>query len=532
VNLTRRQLLGAGAAVSVLGVAAACGGSGAASPATRAVSTGARRTGLTTPRPGSAAGVSAADWARLRDSLTGRLVRPGQPGYLRDVELYDPRFDGARPRGIVYCATADDVARGLAFARAHDLALAARSGGHSYAGYSTSRGLVLDVTSMAGVRVAAGRATVGAGARLIDVYSTLGALGVGLPAGSCPTVGIAGLTLGGGQGVLGRARGLTCDRLREVTLVTADGVTRTVGPGDPTGLFWACQGGGGGNFGVVTSFTFSTFTAPKVALFFLTWPWAAASQVLPAWQSWAPSAPDELWSNCLLLANPAVGSTVPLLRVGGVYQGSAANLSGLLSGLAGKAGSHPVTRFVEEVPFTHAMYVEAGCADLTRDGCHLPTEVAGGQLVRSPVLAKSDYLTRVLPAAGVAAILAAVDDRQHSTSAQGGVAYDSYGGVINRVAPGATAFVHRDTLCCAQYTASFAAGASAATLAGDRAWLDQIHSGQRPYVSGQAYQNYIDPTLADWEQAYYGSNLARLRHVKARYDPDQVFRFAQSIPPA
>ncbi len=531
MTLTRRELLaaaGAAGTAGLLGAAAACGTSAAAGQATPPAGRSATRRASAHPQ----AGVSAADWARLRASLTGRLVRPGQPGYAGDAALYDPRFAAVRPRGIVFCATPDDVARSLAFAREYGLPLAARAGGHSYAGYSTSPGLVIDVTAMARVAITPGRATVGAGARLIDVYSALGARGVGLPGGSCPTVGIAGLTLGGGQGVLGRARGLTCDRLTSVSLITADGVARTLDPGDTTGLFWACQGGGGGNFGVVTSFTFRTFPAPEVALCFLTWPWAAAAHVLPAWQSWAPGAPDELWSNCLLLANPSPGSGTPLLQIGAVYQGSAAALGGLVNQLVTRVGTAPSSRFTEQVPFLHAMYVEAGCADLTQDECHLPGQSPGGELTRSPLLAKSDYLTRALPDAGVAAVISAVDDRQHSTTAQGGVAYDSYGGAINRVAPGATAFVHRDTICCAQYTASFAAGASAATLAADRRWLEQFHAAQRPYVSGQAYQNYIDPTLTDWQQAYYGANLTRLRQVKARYDPDQVFRFAQSIPPA
>ena len=150
--------------------------------------------------------------------------------------------------------------RSIAFVRAHDLPIAARSGGHSYAGYSTGTGLVCDVTAMHRVTVngAAGTATVGAGARLIDLYAALAPHGVCVPGGSCPTVGIAGLTLGGGQGVVGRRFGLTCDVLTSLQVVTAAGDLLTCDANEHADLYWACRGGGGGNFGVATSFTFAT----------------------------------------------------------------------------------------------------------------------------------------------------------------------------------------------------------------------------------------------------------------------------------
>ncbi len=154
-------------------------------------------------------------------------------------------------------------------------------------------------------------ATVGAGTRLIDFYHGLAAKGRAVPGGSCPTVGIAGLTLGGGIGVTARAYGLTCDSLESLQIVTANGavLTATASPGQYSDLFWACQGGGGGNFGVVTSFTFRTAAGPEPVLFSLSWPWSQAARVVAAWQSWAPNAPDALWSNLHLAAAP--GGTTP-----------------------------------------------------------------------------------------------------------------------------------------------------------------------------------------------------------------------------
>jgi hypothetical protein len=158
-------------------------------------------TGPTTATP--------ADWRTLARSLDGTLYRPTSPGYQVASTLFDPRFDGAHPRAVVRCASPGDVQRSIAFARAHAIPIAPRCGGHSYGGYSTGPGIVIDVSGMASVRPSAGGVRVGAGARLIDLYAALAPLRVAVPGGTCPTVGIAWLTLGGGQGVLGRKYGLT-----------------------------------------------------------------------------------------------------------------------------------------------------------------------------------------------------------------------------------------------------------------------------------------------------------------------------------
>lgn len=190
----------------------------------------------------------------------------------------------------------------------------------------------------------AGTAVIGAGARLIDVYAALAAHGRALPAGSCPTVGIAGLTLGGGVGVLSRSYGLTADRVQQVELVTADGTLHRADAGTDPDLFWASRGGGGGNFGVATSFTVSTVPAPALTTFSLNWPWAAAADVLAGWQQWAPPAPDEIWSTLLLLAHPANAPQTPVVRVSGVCVGSATHTASLVDGLVRAVGSPPSSR--------------------------------------------------------------------------------------------------------------------------------------------------------------------------------------------
>ena len=519
-SLKRRAFLGiaagGAAAVAFPGVArAATGGSLAAS------SILAR-----------AAGPTPADWTALGHDLAGPLVRPGEAGYATDKLLFDPRFDGQHPAGIAYVKNAHDVSTCLAFVRKFGVPFAARSGGHSYAGWSGSSGLIIDVGNFRMGPVSGSTAVVGAGTRLIDFYNGLASHGRAVPGGSCPTVGIAGLTLGGGIGVTARAYGLTCDALESVQVVTANGavLTATADPGHDNDLFWACQGGGGGNFGVVTSFTFRTQPAPRPCLFSMSWPWSQAARVVAAWQSWAPHAPDALWSNLHLAARP--GGSTPTITVGGTYLGSAADAAKLIDQLWAKAGKPPHWSLSNPQSFLSAMLVEAGCSTIGYQACHLPWYASGGKLSRQPQFAKSDFFTTPLSTSGINTLLAGIVALQRVHGAAGGVggiAFDALGGAVNRVKPGATAFVHRNALFGAQYTTDWTNGAGSAGINNQHTWLRKYWASMRPYASGQAYQNYIDPDLTNWRQAYYGGNYARLVAIKKKYDPTRLFTFPQAI---
>ncbi|MCU1355115.1 MAG: FAD-binding oxidoreductase [Acidimicrobiales bacterium] len=448
--------------------------------------------------------------------MRGGVTRPPDRTYAADRVLFNPLFDGIRPQGIAHCATAAEVATSLAFARHHGLPFTARSGGHSFGGYSTSQGLVIDLEPANQVQVQGnGTATVGSGARLGDVYARLADRGVMIPAGSCPSVGIAGLTLGGGVGVVARKYGLTIDNLRAAEIVVADGRTLTCDANREPDLFWALRGGGGGNFGIVTSFTFATHPAPTLALASIHWPWSAAGAVLSAWLDWAPSAPDELWSNALLLAGDDKRAGVePTVRIGAAFVGAAGALRDLLDSLVATVGAAPSSRSGRTVSYLDAMTYEGG-----------------GSTAREASVARSEYLAAKLPPAGIQTVVDAVARRQADPQlGGGGAAFDAYGGAINRVAPAATAFVHRDPLCGVLFNGTFADDAAPVVVEANRSWVDDLGSAVKPYVNGEAYQNYIDPRRADWADAYYGRNLDRLRAVKGRYDPDDVFHFAQSIP--
>jgi FAD/FMN-containing dehydrogenase len=529
---TRRGLLWAAGAAAGAGLLAACTQARSA-PAPAAARQPARLPSPSAPATATA-GPAAADWQALQHGLsTQRLLRPGQAGYHTARLLFDPRFDYLRPAGVAYCATPADVALCLSFVRRFALPVAARSGGHSYGGWSGTPGLVVDVTPMNLFQLGPGgqSVTVGTGTHLIDLYHKLAGHGLAVPGGSCATVGVAGLTLGGGVGVVGRAFGLSCDNLEAMQIVTADGSVLDIDPSHHADLFWACRGGGGGNFGVATSFTFRTRQLSSMVLFFLDWPWSQAERVIASWQSWAPQAPDALWSNVHLSAAP--GGPTPTIQVGGTYLGGTGGLTALLDKLYAAVGSSPVNPSVQENSYWQAMLFLAGCSG-TVDQCHLPWQAPGGQLMRQPSYAKSDFFTAKLPGAGIRTLLAGVEALTGVAGAStgaGGVALDAFGGALNRVAPDATAFVHRDALFLAQYSTEWGAGATTSQVASQHRWLRKFYGSMRPYASGQCYQNYADPDLANWQQAYYGANYPRLAHVKGLYDPGQLFRFAQGITP-
>jgi FAD/FMN-containing dehydrogenase len=423
----------------------------------------------------------------LGSQLRGPLLRPGSSGYGAARVIENERYE-IRPRGIALAQDERDVAACVRFAARSPLPFAVRSGGHSYAGYCLCHGLVCDLRRLNTIRIAPnGRSvTVGAGVLAIDLITALAARSLAVPTGSCPTVGISGLALGGGLGFAARALGATCDNLESLRIVTADGRVRTVSAQTSPDLYWACRGGGGGNFGAVTELTFRTHPVGTAAYGFCDFPWSEAPAVVAAWQRLAPHAADELYLICAL----ETGSSGPTVRVFGQLLGGSES--------AFRAALAPLT----DLPGASLSTGSRGYLDVQRiwAGCATESARACRELRPSAFAAKSAYFDRPLSPAGVQEIVAAIERRRNGT---GAVLLDPYGGAVNRVAPGATAFVHRDQLYSAQLLA---------------------------YWASQAYQNYIDPSLAGWEQAYYGSNLPRLRDVKRHYDPDQVFRFAQSIP--
>jgi FAD/FMN-containing dehydrogenase len=430
--------------------------------------------------------------------LTGRVVRPADADYDAARANFNGRFS-MRPSAIVFAATTTDVAHAIAWARANNQPLRARSGRHSYEAYSlVDNGVVLDVSGLDSVAYDAvsGRARIGAGAALLDVYDKLGGSGVALPTGSCASLGIAGVTLGGGVGVLGRKYGLTCDQLVSADLVTADGRTLTASASSEPELFWALRGGGGGNFGVVTSFEFRVQPAAGVAIYNVSWNGADFPSVMSAWQKWAPYTDPGLFSEVSLDPHGCYSS--------GLYLGSADQLQKLLAPLL--AAGTPMNLQIQSMSF-----VDAARA-LSDEGPYVQPKFKSG----------SAYVKRALPDAAIAAL------QQHIAAAPNAfttVQCDNMGGAIAAIGAADSAFAHRDALFDIQLEAYWL---DAADEPAQRAWVKSARAALAPYTDG-AYVNYIDADVTDLA-SYYGANLARLSSVKRSYDGDGFFAFAQAIP--
>jgi FAD/FMN-containing dehydrogenase len=497
--LDRRAFLAAAGATGVAAVAG-CSGGGATASARAA-------------RTAAAARIAGAGSGTLAHAIKGKVIEHGASGFAAASHVYNERFDYVIPSAVAYPENSSDVSAAIKWATAHGVPIRARSGGHSYAGYSVlSNGVVLDLQNIRGVNVnhGGGTANIGAGAQLLDVYTALAAHGATIPAGSCPSVGVGGHLLGGGMGLAGRNFGLACDNIVGARIVTADGKIHDVDKHSNPDLLWALRGGGGGNFGVVTRFTMKLHKMPSSAsYFFVSWPWSAASDAVEAWLGWAPNARDELTS---ILHLNAVDP--PSLSVSGQYFGPESDLGSLLAPLRNAGGS--VTS--GQRGYLALQMLWAGCSTKSFAACHTLGTHPGGTFPRESFNAKSDYVSKQFSSAGRSALIHAVESRVGQPGS-GALLFDSYGGAINRVAPGATAFVHRNDLACIQYL----------SYGGGNSWLQSAWSAMRPYVSGMAYQNYIDSSLTSWRQAYYGSNYARLKSIRKTVDPHHLFNFPQAI---
>jgi FAD/FMN-containing dehydrogenase len=465
---------------------------------------------------GAGAAARGAD-ARLRAlarEVKGPLVVRGAAGYGRAKRVFNARYSGADPIAVLYAEGSADVSAAVRWAQRHGVRIVARSGGHSYAGYSTATGaLVVDLTRMASIAVdrSSRTAVIGAGARLIDIYRRLNNQGLTIPGGSCSTVGISGLAQGGGVGLAARKWGTTADNIVSFAIVTADGRHRVCTPLQHADLFWACRGGGGGNFGIVTSFTLRVHPVTGASYFNADWPWSEASGAVAAWQAFAPGAPDDLYA---LISLSTGGGSGPQVGAFGQYFGSQRRLRRVLRPLA-RAGASITTG---SASYYRLSLRWAGCAGQSIQRCRA--------FVPEIFAAKSDYFSRPISPGGRATMKRWIDIRQGQGTGTGAIILDAYGGAINRVKPDATAFVHRDQLFSAQYLSYWFNGRSGPQ---SLSWIRSFHAAMRPYASGYAYQNYIDPDLASWRRAYYGSNYDRLVEVKRTYDPDRLFRFRQAI---
>jgi FAD/FMN-containing dehydrogenase len=437
------------------------------------------------------------------------LLRPGDDAFAAYQLSFNARVV-VEPQLRVACKTADAVRTMVDWCRTHAVAFAVRSGGHCYEGLSQSPSVVIDTRLINGISVDARRGivTAGAGASLGAIYRTISKVAVpkgggqqfALPAGSCPTVGVAGHVLGGGYGFLARPLGLACDSLEAVDAVDANGSLVEATAQNNADLFWACRGGGGGSFGIATQFRFRLHPLAPLAVFGMSFRASPVNAVrtMRDWQAFAPQAPKPITA-LLRISRRRDGDLD--LRCFGQSTGSTAQLRRALKVL----GSSP--QITTKAVF-QAINHFAG--------------PDGWQYESAQMKGKSDYAATSLDDAALAALMTGVQQSRTPIT----VICDPYGGAIVDRAPGATAFAHRAARYCLQYVCAWSDSRAAEHLEDMRT----LHAAMRPHMSGGAYVNYCDMDLADFPQAYWGQNLARLRRIKSAVDPDNVFRHAQSVP--
>jgi hypothetical protein len=462
---------------------------------------------------------TSADWQQLARSVSGTLARPGSSTYNTVRLTQNPRYDGARPLAVLSVAGAKDVATAFAFAQDHGVKVAIRSGGHSYPGWSAGDGaLVVDVRPLHGVSLNGTTATIGAGASLVQVYDALGTRGRGIAGGSCPTVGIAGLTQGGGVGVLTRAHGLTCDAVTSMRVVLADGRVVTASPSHQPDLYWALRGGGGGHLGVVTSFTMTTFAAPTITRAFLAWPFSAAAHVVPGFLHTVPKADRRLWGTLKLLGGKTHPSG-PALFMSATWTGPASRMSAALQPFLSQV-PHPTTDSRSTSSYLDTMLTYAGCSSIPVGQCHTGP---GGSLDRQAFAATSHIINA--PKVDSSVLLAHVNAAQGSGLQEAGISIDALGGAVNDIGGADTAFGHRGALATVQYTATYDAGpATRAT-----SYVRGFRTAMTPTWGNRAYVNYADSSLTNYRHDYFDGNAARLAQVRTSYDPHHFFTQPQDF---
>lgn len=451
----------------------------------------------------------------LRAQLRGTLCLPGEPGYEQARTLWNAMID-EHPAAVVRAAGAADVMRAVNLAREHQLLLSVRGGGHGIAGNAVCEGgLMLDLTPMKSVRVdpSSRTARVEPGVLLGELDAETQAFGLAVPLGINSTTGVAGLTLGGGFGWLSRKLGLTVDSLLSADVVLAKGALVHASAEENEDLFWAIRGGGG-NFGVVTSFEFRLHpVGPEVLAGLVVHPFADAPRLLRQYREVVASAPDELSCWVVLRRAPPLPFLPPevhgkeIMVLAMCYVGDPA--SGERAAAPVRALGTPIADVVGRMPFL------------------------AWQRILDPLLApgqRNYWKSHDFTALDDAALDLLVEFAGRLPSPECEIFLGQLGGAVNRVAADATAYPHRDV--------SFVMNVH--TRWGDPsqdqacvAWARELFDRMAAHATGGVYVNFMPADEAQRvRRGAYGRNYDRLARLKARYDPENLFRRNQNIAPA
>jgi FAD/FMN-containing dehydrogenase len=447
----------------------------------------------------------------LKNKVKGQIVLPDDSNYNEVREIWNAMID-RRPAVIVQCAEADDVLHAISYARKNGLEISIRGGGHNIAGSALcDNGVLIDFSNMTTVRVDAQkrRAYVEPGATLGDFDKAVQAHGLATPVGINSTTGIAGLTLGGGFGWLTRKYGMTIDNLVSAEMVTADGRKIRVSKDENTDLFWAIRGGGG-NFGVVTQFEFALYpVGPEILAGLLVFPIDQAKQVLEKYRNFVKTAPEELNIWVVLRKAPPLpflpedvhGKEVVVLAI--FYAGNIAEGEKLID---------PLRRF-------GAAYGE-----------HIGAQpYAQWQQAFDPLLtpgARNYWKSHNFTELSDGALNSIIEYAGKLPSPQCEIFIGLISGAANRVPSDAMAYGHRDAKLVLNVHGRWEEAAQDKTCI---TWARAFFEASKPYASSGAYVNFMTGDEGDRVAAAYGVNYARLKQIKKKFDPENIFHNNQNI---
>jgi hypothetical protein len=442
----------------------------------------------------------------LASSLRGDLLLAGDRGYDEARQILNPSFD-KHPALIVQPSGVADIQSAVRFARANNLLVAVKCGGHSHSGQSTcDRGMLIDLSRHRGVRVdpRARRAWVDGGTLLGDVDHETMAHGLAAPLGTVSHTGVGGLTLGGGFGRLARRYGMSIDNLESADVVTADGKLVHASANENPDLFWALRGGSG-NFGVVTTFEFRLHPMQReVIAGKLTWPIEKARDVLGMWAEYAPAAPDELYMDPILMQPP--GGAPASITLDICYSGPHQNAERTLAPLR-KVGT-PTSDTVKAMDYVLAQRVN----DAT-DSRAIGTYLKGGFIAQMPGELISSIMEGFEGHPGRATVLF----------------FQHCGGAAGRVREDATAFAHRYALANMMALAGWRYGVDdpAPHIAATRRYWSRLEK----FTRGFYINDMPREATAAQINANYRGNYAKLVEVKTQYDPTNLFRLNANVQP-
>jgi FAD/FMN-containing dehydrogenase len=398
-----------------------------------------------------------------------------------------------------------------------------RAGGHSYAGFSTTTGLLVDIRRLNSVRIdeSTGIAVTGGAALNSDLFNATVGSPYFLPGGTCLGVGVGGLALGGGIGYNAHWAGLTCDHLRASRIITATGELLDLDASTNTDLFWACRGGAGGSFGINTSFTFSLVEVPHRNISYYRFDWRgadAAAAVFGIFDAIQQSAPPGL--NAVAMAQASeIGCGGPREAIDvvsrGQYIGPVEELQDLVSPLL--AAGTPTTSTLEELAFWDAQHIWATVEPAPHSFDHI-----------------SRYAAAPLPDRVVNDVVELLVYCPSRTETANGAMWSLGwvgGDVVNAIGRTDTAYVHRNMTTLLHPSVVWEDDAPASVGDDLRAWTDEVIAAIAPHTSDESYQNFPNRRIVDWQSAYYAENFDRLVDVKTRYDNSNLFNNPQSIPP-